>query len=531
EKAVASAIAAGRTQRAIAVVEEQLQQATSATPLQRARLLIVLAQSAMLTDSLLDTVATTAEALELVPAEPPSPLRGRAVAVHAAALADWGRDEEAIRWADVGLELAATQSLDEVALQLRTLLARLRQRGGDLESSRRMLEQVLVESRATGDPAELRTLFSLAGLDFAAGDLQRSSQLYRQGADRARELGRPYAPYGLDARALAGLVAYQQGEWTQAEELVDTSAESAPPFAEAALLSVRLCVFAGRGDLTALPLVERTRPWWTVDGMIAVISAGAAIDLYGDAGQLDRATAIHDEVVSTLAVQWGEPNFEARIRLSALLLGQLATACGQQTGTRRTELVHRGAELVDAAEQAMEIGRLRHHSGPESQAWLARTRAEWLRLRWLAGIDTPDRAELVDAWQRTVDEFQAYGHPFEWARSVARWATASSNHLADAGAEQVEAAVATARSLGAAPLLAELGGAAAPLRRTTDLLTGREAEVLLLVAEGRSNREIGQQLFISTKTASVHVSNILAKLAVASRTEAVAAARHRGLLS
>ena len=52
-------------------------------------------------------------------------------------------------------------------------------------------------------------------------------------------------------------------------------------------------------------------------------------------------------------------------------------------------------------------------------------------------------------------------------------------------------------------------------------LTGREAEVLGLVAEGLSNREIGERLFISAKTASVHVSNILRKLGATSRTEAV----------
>ena len=51
-------------------------------------------------------------------------------------------------------------------------------------------------------------------------------------------------------------------------------------------------------------------------------------------------------------------------------------------------------------------------------------------------------------------------------------------------------------------------------------LTAREREVLRLVAAGRSNGEIGTELFISTKTASVHVSNILAKLGVGARGEA-----------
>jgi DNA-binding NarL/FixJ family response regulator len=55
-------------------------------------------------------------------------------------------------------------------------------------------------------------------------------------------------------------------------------------------------------------------------------------------------------------------------------------------------------------------------------------------------------------------------------------------------------------------------------------LTPREREVLRLIARGRSNGEIGGELFISTKTASVHVSNILAKLGVSTRTEAAAVA-------
>ena len=61
-------------------------------------------------------------------------------------------------------------------------------------------------------------------------------------------------------------------------------------------------------------------------------------------------------------------------------------------------------------------------------------------------------------------------------------------------------------------------------------LTRRESEILALVAQGRTNGEIGRQLFISTKTVSVHVSNILGKLGASGRTEAAAIARRDGLL-
>lgn len=57
-------------------------------------------------------------------------------------------------------------------------------------------------------------------------------------------------------------------------------------------------------------------------------------------------------------------------------------------------------------------------------------------------------------------------------------------------------------------------------------LTDRETEVLRLVAAGRSNKQIAEALFVSAKTVSVHVSNILAKFGVGSRGEAAATA-HR----
>jgi DNA-binding NarL/FixJ family response regulator len=60
-------------------------------------------------------------------------------------------------------------------------------------------------------------------------------------------------------------------------------------------------------------------------------------------------------------------------------------------------------------------------------------------------------------------------------------------------------------------------------------VTRRELEVLNLVADGRTNRQIGELLFISEKTASVHVTNLLRKLGVANRVEAATMAQRTGL--
>ena len=164
------------------------------------------------------------------------------------------------------------------------------------------------------------------------------------------------------------------------------------------------------------------------------------------------------------------------------------------------------------------------------RGWHAKAEAEWTRLQ---GRSDPAR------WQAAVDAF-SYGHVYAVARCQWRLAEA----LLGAGdREQATAAVRaaheTAARLGAAPLRAALEalarrgrldlGVGLPAERTLAGLTPRELEVLRLLVEGRSNRQIAEQLFISGKTASVHVTNILAKLGVHSRLEAAATARRLGL--
>jgi DNA-binding CsgD family transcriptional regulator/tetratricopeptide (TPR) repeat protein len=152
----------------------------------------------------------------------------------------------------------------------------------------------------------------------------------------------------------------------------------------------------------------------------------------------------------------------------------------------------------------------------------------------------PDPAAFARAAQAWLD----VGRPE--AAAIMRWRETEAQIAAgdrEAATQAACAAHAIALRLGAAWLQGEVEGLAARARLTLEAaeepaaepeeedefgLTSRERQVLALVAEGATNREIGAQLFMAEKTASVHVSRILSKLNVRSRTEAAAVAhRHR----
>jgi DNA-binding NarL/FixJ family response regulator len=168
-------------------------------------------------------------------------------------------------------------------------------------------------------------------------------------------------------------------------------------------------------------------------------------------------------------------------------------------------------------------------------------RAEQSRLQ---GRSDPER------WRAAAAAWQRLGYPFDTAyahfrEAEALLASGASRHHAEAA---LRAAHQTTVALGAEPLRREVELLAqrgrlrlqeqvdtvsepeAPESPAASLgLTRRETEVLALVAAGRTNRQIGQALFITPKTASIHVSRILAKLGVAGRGEAAAVAHRLGL--
>jgi DNA-binding NarL/FixJ family response regulator len=329
--------------------------------------------------------------------------------------------------------------------------------------------------------------------------------------------------------------AYELGDWDGCLAVTAYAAQSPPPLASAMSLATRSAVLAARGDPAVGGLLDQVRADWTRDGWIVITAAPAEIEWLGERREVDRMLAAFDTAADLVD---GTGYYQARIRLTALLLGRLASAAARASAARRPRLADRAPELMTAVEQVMRrVEKRRRPFGSEGLAWLARAHAEHQRLRWLADVEPPSEDVLVDGWRRSVAAFETRGDSYETARSRVRLAAVlrAVGRPAEAG-PLAEAARRTAERLGAAPLLEELQGRGTPVARQAAhapremALTSRETEILALVAQGRSNGEIARQLFISAKTVSVHVSNILAKLGASGRTEAAAIARRDGLL-
>jgi DNA-binding NarL/FixJ family response regulator len=168
-----------------------------------------------------------------------------------------------------------------------------------------------------------------------------------------------------------------------------------------------------------------------------------------------------------------------------------------------------------------------HRYGDLGEAWPLELEAQLARFR---GEDARDLFRNAHAaWSRV-------GHVYDMAVCdllLAEQSMAAGDR--DAARRHALAAQKVATSLRAGPLalrvstlIGRLGGRST---QVASLLTAREHEVLELLALGRTNHDIATTLFMSPKTASVHVSRIMTKLGARNRTEAAAIARRDGLLT
>ncbi len=497
-------------------------------------------------------IAAAEAAVAALPADPPRWEHAQALATHARALLSLPDREPARDRAEQARAAAAAAAAPWVAADALVTLGLISERAGEIDAAiGRFTRAHRQAAEASVLGVELRAAFQLARVQLEQGDLAAASRTAHLGTERATGAGLGLAQYGIDLQYLHYLAHFADGDWDHAEQIADGFAVRVTSVAEARLSAMAMFIAVARGLATVTERRRWLEPMYARDRFVEYIARGLLAEHALWQGDLTTAIAETEATVAAAEAMEDGHRTPSLIRVAAVGIGALADDAALARGTgdegRAAAAVQRGRALLEIARQGAANSRLPGFAlGVDGRGWLARAEAEWGRL---AGADDPG------AWRAVV---AAFGPGFVYETARARWRLAAA--LAQAGDRALArrewlAAARAADRLRAAPLrraLADLGrrariggreiGGANGQHGAGDLagtgyqpsgplaaLTGREREVLRLLASGQSNREIGAALFISPKTASVHVSNILAKLHAASRTEAAAIAYREGL--
>ncbi len=491
----------------------------------------------LLEEGELEAAVTAARAaIDALPEEPARWERARALATYVQALMYASDLDRARDWAQPARAAARAARSPALEADVLVSLGQLEERAGRTDAAIELFTTAYRQSLDGGLHVALRAAFQKARAHLERGDLDDASATAHGGLMRAEAAGLALAPYGLDLQYLHYLAHYFDGDWDHAQELADGFPVRVTTAREAVLSSMALFIDVARGSPAVADRRTWLEPFWPADGFGEYLSRGLLAEHELWRGDIDAAVADASAAISVQADRLGGAAPQL-IRVAAVGAAALAERAvrARAGGDEAT-----AAAAVEAArvfiEAAREGAAYRRRPdwvlGVDGRAWLARAEAEWLRAQ---GANDPG------AWQAVLREF---GPAFVYETARTRWRLAEA--LVEAGRRdeaerEWRQAVEVADRLGAKPLrsaLTDLGrrsrlssataagaGPASMLRG----LTAREAEVLRLLAAGRSNKEIAAELFIATKTASVHVSNILAKLGAASRTEAAAIAYAEGV--
>jgi DNA-binding NarL/FixJ family response regulator len=480
-------------------------------------------------------LAELQEAVRLVAAPQPSPERALVVGSLAWHLTLVGRFAQArVLAEEAALTAAQTGARAQEATARRALglaLAHLGEPGAglaELDAAHRLAAEA-------GDVlAALRAIVARSDVLLAAGRIDESAQAALGGMQEARRhgLARTFGPV-LAARLTGALIA--SGRWDKAELISREALDIAVLDADSVALFIqRAALDLGLGDLDAAEarlrrarsVIPASHPGWDNGPLFAGL---AELALWR--GDLEQARKLVAQAVPLVTANpyHAAPLYALGVRIEA---DRAELARARRPGETATG-DSAAAALLEAARQAA--------SGqaaglPELAAWHATALAETTRQE--------GRAD-PEAWAAAAAVWQQLGQPYRVAYARYRQAEAlmARDSDRDAAAAALRCTAAVTGRLGARLLDAEVkalarrarldlasrGAESAEAPAGNPPLTPRESEVLALVAAGRSNRQIAQALFISPKTASVHVSNILAKLGVSSRLEAAAVAHRLGL--
>ncbi|MGW4500348.1 helix-turn-helix transcriptional regulator [Micromonospora sp. NPDC004336] len=457
--------------------------------------------------------------------------RATAAAHLAELLLHLGRYADAGRRAREALELSAAVegSTSEVVLASAALgfsEAYLE----DPDAGLAVMRRALATAERSGRPEDVACAY-LHLAELLTGPLnvlEEGVVVARRGAERVAELGlgRTYETRLL-AIATNGL--FRVGQWAEAEKVVAAALRHRPSGADAVeLLLARCRLSVGYGDIEAadrdLDAVATVLAGGGARHVIPLLTlrAGLAMwqgrhDLARQAVQRGLTESRSDDVGILAALVWHGLRAEAEAHASR-------TIAVDETAVRRLR------EVADRVARKSE-----HAARPVRDVvdgFLALCAAEVSRLD---GSDP-------ELWARSVTEWDRRHHPYPAAYSRLRQAEAllSRRSRSATAAKLLRQAYQVAQGLGAVPLTSEIRTVAGRARVSLEerpaagapaagaggdelgALTAREREVLAAVAEGLTNREIGQRLFISERTIGVHVSHIFDKLQVRTRVQASA---------
>jgi len=489
-----------------------------------------------------EAVATAELAVDLLPAQPPTWERARALATHARTLLSLPHTGPVRIRAEEAVAAASAAGAPWVEADALTTLGSVHERAGDIEMAKKVSTRAVeLATESDMEGVELRARYLLTRLQLESGDLAGASATAHLGVHLAERAGLSLAPFGLDVNYLHYLAHFNDGDWDHAQAIADQFAVRVMSVAEARLSAMALFIDVARGSARVAERRRWLEPRMNEDWMTRYIAGGLfAEDAYwaGDLGEAVRAVLVTIEASNASGSGYGAQAIRpAAVGIAALAdQARHARAAGQHD--QAAAFARDALPLVEAARSGAAS---KAALGIDGRGWLARAEAELRR-----ATDANDPAN----WRAVLD---AFGADFVYEAARSRWRLAEA--LAETGdrdeaQQQWLLAAAAADRLGATRLraaLADLGrrarlgpwpgsaatagppGSAAARRSPLSALTSREAEVLRLVAAGHSNREIGAELFIAPKTVSVHVSNILAKLGAASRTEAAAIALGNGI--
>lgn len=524
---------ADRAADAVPLVEEALRTLPGTELVRRALLYEALGSYVAKTDGTRSLVALR-EAYRLLGHTGRIGERARVTAALAQSLSIRGRYADSAPFWEEALDLARQSgSRREEVLGLRTSGWHLAMHGEPDSGIERMREALQI-ARLEGDIEAISVSYNhlCLALDFVGRTADSLAIAVEAQAWESRQ-ATLYTPM-IDMLDSVALVLFRLGRWQQAERLAErlyTTHNTAGVLMAAAVLT-ELATARGDRERAARELGNARRMVEGNDDPLnhgVVHAAAATAALWQEDHETSRA-----ELERGLEIVGARGDDQQLVALCALGLRVEADEAERLRARREPtdDVLGTGTRLHERAQRVWRGMGHRQQSFPEAALEVATADAEFDRLR---------RCGSAVRWRRIADGWDRLARPYPAA--YARWREAEL--LAadrDAGAGEVLLrARATTTALRATALDAELVALArrarvdvdaapdtppAPPRAHPFNLTDREMEVLRLLTRGLRNREIGQELFMSTSTASVHVSNILGKLGVRNRMEAAAVA-HR----